>query len=356
MIGAGSWSRRHLQAWEACEDAEVVVIYNRTRQRAEKLAERFSVSDITDDASEAIGREDIDIVSISMPHNMHFALSNAAVDAGKHVFCEKPLAMDYREAREMWDRAQKAGVKTGVQFNPRIDPGVLRIRELIGEGYVGQISHVELRIASDFCADPKLPMMWRFKKSIAGSGVLGDMGVYIIDTARWLVGEFAAVSGVLSTHIHQRPIIPDGYDFFEVFGLMREDAVPETGETGDVENEDEALFLATFESGATGYLRASRVNADQGTMVLGTDGLLVRDYRTGGLFGKRKGDSEFSEIQVPPRDPNRTILSHLVDNIKQDADAGPTFYDGMKNQAVIDAVLLSAEEHRWVQLASVEEA
>ncbi|MFC1504063.1 Gfo/Idh/MocA family protein [Spirochaetota bacterium] len=350
MIGAGSWAREHLAAWDTCKVTEVVAIYNRTTERAEKLAGEFNIADITGDAQEIIERKDIDIISISMPHNMHYDLSNAAVDAGKHVFCEKPLAMNYHEAKDMLERAEKAGVKTGIQFYPRIDPVMIKIKELIEEGYAGTVKHITLTFAADWCADPKFPMTWRFRKDMAGAGALADMGVYIIDSTRWLIGEFKAVSGVLKTHIKKRFVIHGRYDHHEIRNMVRTDTLPDTSETGEVENDDEVFFHALFENGAEGYLMASRVHTNREMKIEGSRGTLIKDYKTNKLFCKKTSESELKEIPVPKKDPNVTMISQFVRNIRQDTDIGPTYYDGMKAQAVIDAVISSAKKKQWVEM------
>ena len=331
----------------------MVAIYNRTRPRAEKLAAEFAIADIYSDTESVLQRDDIDVISISMPNNMHYDLSLAAIDAGKHVYCEKPLAMNFKQADEMWARAERAGVKTGMQFNTRNDPVNIKIKNLLEEGYVGEVNHIELNFASDFCANPDLPMMWRFDKSVAGTGALGDLGVYVIDTARWLIGEFSALSGMLRTYIPERRVIPDGYDLFEVLAMGRTNDAPTTGEMAQVDNDDEAIFLARFENGITGQIKASRINNDPQTKLLGTEGVLMKDPRTNKLLGRRRGEREFSEVDVPPRDQDETIVSQFVRNIRNDSNIGPTFYDGKQNQAVIDAVVLSATQQRWVQVDEI---
>ncbi len=354
MIGGGSWARRHLEGWQKSDATQTVAIYNRTESRARKLADEFDIPVVTTDAHELIGRSDIDIISISMPHNMHAELSNAAVAAGKHVYCEKPLAMSHSEARDMWLRARDAGVKTGMQFNPRSDPIMQKIRSLIDDGYLGKIRHVEMNLASDFCADPAFPMTWRFQKAIAGTGALGDMGVYVIDSARWLVGEFAAVCGQLRTDIVERPVIPDQYDFFEVIAMSRSDDAPTTGESAIVDNDDEAIWLARFENGATGQFKASRISGEPRTQLYGSEGTLIRDYQKNRLLGKRTGESKLIEIEVPPRDPNETIISQFIRDLHNDTSIGPDYFDGMQDQGVIDAIVMSSDEGRWVCLGELD--
>jgi predicted dehydrogenase len=359
MIGGGSWADRHLKSWRIA-GYETVGIYNRTRARSEKLAQEFDIPDIYENWEPLVAREDVDVISISMPHNMHYDIALAAIDHGKHVYCEKPLAMNYTQAREMWSRSQSAGVKTGMQYNPRVDPAMIKLRELITSGHIGDITHVDLHMASDFCADPNLPMMWRFEKAVAGTGALGDMGTYMIDLARWFLGEFEAVSGMMTTRITERPIAPENFDMFENLAYARDNRrnnqTPQTAQTGVVDNEDETVFLARFEAGATGIIKASRIHNDGKLKIHGSEGTLERDSASGKIVSKLRAEREPTEVDVPARDPNETIASHFVRNLADDGDEGPTFYDGMKNMAVIDAVVRSAAERRWVELAEVEAA
>lgn len=353
MIGAGSWSSRHVEAWQAC-GAEIAILYNRTRPRADRLAEKYGIDQVTQDWREAINRTDVDVVSVSMPNNMHYELCMAGIEAGKHVYCEKPLAMNFVEAKTMWAAALDKGVKTGMQFNPRYDPAWLKIKELLDGGYIGDLRHVELNFATDAFANPSLPMMWRFDYSVSGTGALGDLGVYMIDLARWIVGEFQSVSGMLRTYVAERKVIPDEYDMFEVFAMGRKGNAPLTGETALVDNDDEAIFLAKFENGATGQIKASRVNADPVTKFLGSEGVLMRNPQTMQLVVKRSDEKEFSKVEVPSPDSYLNIVRHMYDNVMNDTDVGPNFYDGKQQQAVIDAVVRSDAERRWVDLSEFE--
>ena len=143
MIGAGSMARHHLHAWSQSDGCQVVAIFNRTRSKAEALAREFGIPRICEDADDLISGEDLDAISISMPHNLHHPLALAAIDAGKHVFCEKPLATDLQDAAEMWKRAREAGVKTGIQLGHRFSPALGRLRVLLRDGYVGQVRRIE---------------------------------------------------------------------------------------------------------------------------------------------------------------------------------------------------------------------
>lgn len=350
MVGAGSWARRHLDAWSKSSDTEVVAIYNRTRHKAEQLAKEYEIPTVCSDVDELVNRDDVDIVSVSMPHNLHFPISITAIEAGKHVFCEKPLAMNGQEARQMWERAQRSGVKTGIQFAHRVLPSLIRLRELISEGFVGPIRYFEAKNCLDLVSDPAFPLVWRFKKDIAGAGALGDIGVYIIDAARWLVGEFESVSGSMHTFIESRPTIPDGYSLYQVIQLAKDKTLPLAQGTGTVDNDDECVFLATFDNDAQGLFRVSRLDNDRGLRICGSQGVLIWEQPGNKLLGKKKGEQAFSEIEVPDDQVAPTMVTQFISNIRNDTDLPPTFYDGMKAQEVMDAVIQSAEQRCWISL------
>jgi len=351
MIGAGSWAKRHLDAWQTCPETELVAIYNRTTARAQAFADEYAIPDVYGDVESVLQRADIDIVSISMPHNLHHPIAMAAIAAGKHVFCEKPLAMDAQQAREMWSSAQRAGIKTGIQFGHRVSPAAVRMRELIQEGAIGEVQYVEGSTCYDLGSDPAFPLVWRFSKQVAGAGALADLGVYAIDAARWLVGEFTGVSGQIRTWIKHRPLIPDGYTLHQVIDMYKSSGLNLDADMGQVDNDDECLFLASFVNGAQGYFKSSRLyGGEWGIKVYGSRGSL--EWEGNKLLGKQQGEETLSTLEVPALEPAPTIVTQFVTNILNDADLSPTFYDGLQAQEVMDAVIHSAEQERWVSLSA----
>jgi predicted dehydrogenase len=273
----------------------------------------------------------------------------AAIEAGKHVFCEKPLAMDAQQAREMWSSAQRAGVKTGIQFGHRVAPAAVRMRKLIQDGTIGDIQYIEGSTCYDLGSDPGFPLVWRFSKEIAGAGALGDLGVYAIDAARWLVGEFAAVSGQMRTWIVERPLIPDGHTLHQVIDMYKGGVLDPDADMGQVDNDDECLFLASFASGAQGYFKSSRLyGGEWGIKVYGSRGMLA--WEGDKLLSKQHGEETFSVVDVQAPDPAPTIVTQFVANILEGTNQPPTFYDGLQAQEVMDTVIRSAEQGRWVSL------
>jgi predicted dehydrogenase len=350
MIGAGSMARHHLEAWSRSVDAEVIAIYNRTQHKAEALAREFAIPYVCVDVYDLIHGNDVDAVSISMPHSLHHPLAIAAIEAGKHVFCEKPLATLLDDAREMWERAEQAGLKTGIQFGHRTLPALIQLRELLHEGYAGQVQYVECSWCFDWARDPAFPLVWRFRRDVAGAGALADLGVYAIDAARWLIGEFREVSACMRTYIDRRPLPMGNHSFDEIVHMARDGRYAVSGELGAVENEDECVFLATFENGAHGFFRASRLQGEQRLAVHGSEGVLVWTLGGDKLLGRRSGQGEYDEFPVPKAVAQATIVSQFLANIVDDTDLPPTFCDGVRAQAVIEAVIRSAERRCWVQV------
>ncbi|MBT5876873.1 MAG: Gfo/Idh/MocA family oxidoreductase, partial [Candidatus Latescibacteria bacterium] len=198
IIGAGHIAKSHAKVWS--REDKLVAVCSRQLHKAEDLASSYGIPVICTTAQQLINRDDIGIVCIATPHDLHYPLAMSALKAGKHVFCEKPLALNVAEAREMCELSRQMGVKTGVQFAERTNwPSLMRLRELILEGELGEIQYFEGAWAFDWAQSPTHPMSWRFRKSSAGSGALGDLGAYMIDAARWLVGEITDVFADLVT-------------------------------------------------------------------------------------------------------------------------------------------------------------
>src|SRR3712207_761427 len=193
------------------------------------------------DYGRMLERDDIGLVDISSSGDTHHEIALAALEAGKHVLCEKPLANTLGEAREMLDAARRAGTINMVCFNYRRAPAVQLAKRLIDEGRLGDIRHWRATYLQDFILDPDFPLIWRFRKEVAGSGALGDLGAHIVDLAHFLVGPITSVIGTTETFIRERPL--------EESGAGR----------GEVTVDDAAAFLVRFESGAIGTFEATRL-------------------------------------------------------------------------------------------------
>ena len=174
-----------------------------------EAATQFGWKSHETDWKKLVARPDIDVVDVSTPNNSHAEISIAAAKAGKHVFCEKPLAMSLSEAKEMRDACNQAKVKHMVAFNYRRVPAVAFARQLIQQGKIGKIYHIRAVYLQDWILDPNFPIVWRLDAKTAGSGALGDLGAHILDLAYFLVGEIKAISATMTTFIKSRKELAD---------------------------------------------------------------------------------------------------------------------------------------------------
>ena len=307
-------------------------------------------------------RDDIDLVDVSTPGNTHREISIAALEAGKHVICEKPLANTLDEAREMLEAARNAGTVNMVCFNYRRAPAVQLAKKLVEEGRLGEIRHWRAVYLQDFILDPQMPMMWRFDKEIAGSGALGDIGAHLVDLAHFLIGPIRSVVGTAETFIKERPVEP-GAD-----GMA------------PVTVDDAVAFLTRFESGTTGTFEATRLAPGRRNRnsfeINGSEGSLAFDLERMNelqvFFADEPSETAgFRTINVTDPDhpymqawwPSGHIIGYehtfvhtikdLLDGIGSGQSPAPTFEDGYRCQAVLDAVERSIEGGSWTEPVAV---
>ncbi len=349
VIGTGGIATaRHLPAFkeaEAAGKAELVAVSDVMETSARAAAAQFGVPHAFTDYRDLLALP-LDAVSICTPNNIHEEISLTAIAAGKHVLCEKPLAMDFAGAQRMYERATLAGVKTAVNFRYRWIPAAGFLHDLIAAGELGEIYHVYADYFNGSLHDPTAPISWRNSRAASGTGALGDLASHIIDLCRWWVGEFAGVQGYLHTFTPRRPLT--------------------TGGEGDVDVDDAVTFRARFVGGAEGVINASRCaigrNNHQRIEIYGTKGAAIYEiekYDRGGdmlrlcLGSAQARQDVFAQVPVPPAylagNPQR-VMADFIDAIRADTAPSPDFADGMRCQEVLDAVELSAHESRFVEL------
>jgi predicted dehydrogenase len=350
---------------------EMKVICGRDRAGVESAAKQLGWAETETDWRKVIARGDIGLVDITTGNDTHCEMALAAAEAKKHIFCEKPLALNVREARQMLEAAEKAGVRHMVNFNYRKVPAVQLARKMIQDGAIGKIYHWRAVYLQDWIVDPSFPLVWRLKKELAGSGAHGDINAHIIDLARLLVGEIAEVSGLMTTFIKERP---------EPTSMTGISAT--AGEKmGEVTVDDASAFLARFENGAIGTFEASRfatgrknfnsfeVNGSEGSLIFNLERLNELQFFSRRDPSDRQG---FRTILVTESEhpfmqgwwpPGHTIgwehsFTHqvvdLMDAIAHHKPASPTFEDGLKCQQILEAVERSSETRQWVRPADIE--
>src|SRR5215475_545721 len=204
IIGAGFAKTTQIPGFKNCEGARIVAIASARREHAEEVAHEFDIPNVEDDWRGVIARDDIDLVSIVTPVVTHYEITLAALDAGKSVLCEKPMAMNADEARRMTERARAAGVLALIDHELRFLPGRIKMRELIRSGEIGKVRHAALTFRSDSRADANRPWNW-WSDEKQGGGALGAIGSHVVDGFRWLLGaEVSDVVANLATHVLER--------------------------------------------------------------------------------------------------------------------------------------------------------
>lgn len=347
-------------------------ICGRNEAKVRSAAAQFGWKGVETDWRTLVGREDIDLVDVSTPNNSHAEIAIAAARNGKHVFCEKPLAMTLTEAKEMRDACDEAKVKHMVAFNYRRVPAVAFARQLIAQGKIGEIYHMRAVYLQDWILDPDFPLVWRLDANTAGSGALGDLGAHILDLAYFLVGEIAAVSATTATFIKERKELAGVTD-----GLGAAAGAGKSAVTVD----DAFVAIAQFKNGALGTFEATRfangrknyncfeINGSKGSIVFNLERMNELQYLSS---DDDAGVQGFRDILITNGAkhpyvgawwPGGHIIGWEHSHIHQVADLcdaigkgempSPSFHDGCKNQAVLEAVTQSSKTRHWETVAAV---
>ncbi|TFC53772.1 MULTISPECIES: Gfo/Idh/MocA family protein [unclassified Cryobacterium] len=262
LIGTAFMGAAHSQAWRTAprffdlpREPEMALLVGRSADTTAAQATKLGWQEWSTDWREAVSRDDIDVIDICTPGDTHAEIALAALAAGKHVLCEKPLANSVAEAVAMADAAEQAaqsGVLSMCGFSYRRTPALALARRFIAEGRLGAIRHVRADYLQDWLSDPAAPLSWRLDKAKAGSGALGDIGAHSIDTAQWLTGEsITEVSATLRTFVTERPQRGAAAG---LGGVADPDAA-----RGPVTVDDAMVFTATFSGGALGVFEATRM-------------------------------------------------------------------------------------------------
>src|SRR6266851_201945 len=351
IIGAGFARTTQIPGFKACAGAKIVAIASAHRERAAEVAREFAIDHVEDDWRALVARDDIDLVSIVTPVVTHCEMTLAALERGKAVLCEKPMAMNAGEALRMTERAREAGVLALIDHELRFLPGRIKLRELVRRGDIGKVRHARLTFRSDSRADPNRPWNWWSDKK-QGGGALGAIGSHVVDGFRWLLDtEVSAVSSNLATHIPQRK---------NESGAMRE-----------VTTDDEANLLLRFTDGeltegATGNVSMSLVESgktEHRLEISGAKGALMIE-ESGELWRSRVGEGEWKRVEADRgelapgmRDGgwargftrfSRRIVEALQEG-RTTLEGAATFEDGYRTQLVLDAARRSHESGCWAK-------
>lgn len=341
-------------------------VCGRTEASVKKAADDLGWEGYATDWRKVIEDPEIDVVDVSTPGDSHCEIACAAAEAGKIVFCEKPIGNTLAEAEKMRDAVKKSGKPSAVFHNYRKAPAVALAKKLIQEGRLGTLYHMRAVYLQDWIADPGFPLVWRLQKEKSGSGAHGDINSHIIDLGRHLMGEFEEVCGTMHTFIKQRPMVGATDDKL---------GATASAEMGEVTVDDAAMFLARFKNRALGTFEASRfavgrknynrfeINGSRGSVVFNLERMNELEYYNNDDPSETHG---FRVIQATQGDhpyaghywPTAHIIGYehtfinliadAVTAISQGEEPSPNIEDGYLNQRVLDAVERSHASRGWI--------
>ncbi|MGW1721515.1 Gfo/Idh/MocA family protein [Streptomyces sp. NPDC002306] len=377
VVGFGWMGRVHTQAYlrvrhhypDLALRPELVTVAEDVPGRAEEAAARYGFASTARDWREVAADPRVAAVSVTAPNFLHREIGVAMAEAGKHLWIEKPVGLTVADARAVADAVAKAGVQGAVGFNYRNAPAVEAARELIASGGIGTVTHVRIRLFSDYAAHPEGALTWRFERERGGSGVLGDLASHGADLAHHLLGDIASLTADTAVFVPERA---------RPLGATAGHTRAAGGELGPVENEDYVNCLLRFASGARGVLEACRVSVGEqnnyGFEVHGTEGAVFWDFRRMNELGVSRGtgyqdqpvgtvyvgpgDGEFGAFQPGAAnamgyDDLKVIEAYrFLRSVAEDTPYGATLTDAVRGAAVLDAMTRSAESGAWVNVAS----
>jgi predicted dehydrogenase len=386
LIGQAFMGRAHSNAWSQVTrffTPPVTPVQKTICAREEKSLKKFAKTwgweGYTTDWKQLCAAEDIDLVDIGSPNHLHKPMALAALEAGKHVACEKPLAGTLDDAREMRDAARKAKTQTFVWYNYRRVPAVAMAHQLVKSRKLGDIRHVRAQYLQDW-ADESVPLAWRFDKKYAGSGAHGDLNAHIIDMTRFVTGdEISEISGALAeTFVKERPVM-EGSAAGGIAGGLKSGK-----KKGKVTVDDTVLFLARFKGGAVASFEAARqATGNQnrnGFEINGTKGSVRWDFERMNLLEyydatapratqgwatimcTHAGDHPYVDAWWP--DAHIIGYEHGFVNMASDVLRVlggrkplvplPDFEDAYQTQRVLEAALIAARQKQAVRLSQVK--
>ncbi|MEV7146027.1 Gfo/Idh/MocA family oxidoreductase [Streptomyces sp. NPDC093084] len=375
VVGFGWMGRVHTQAYqrvlhhfpELPVRPELVTVAEEVPGRAEEAAARYGFAFTARDWREVAADPRVHAVSVTAPNFLHREIGVAMAGAGKHLWIEKPVGLSAADAGAVADAVAKAGVQGTVGFNYRNAPAVAYARDLVASGELGTVTHVRIRLLSDYAAHPDGALTWRYERARGGTGVLGDLASHGVDLARFLLGEITALAADTAVFIPERA---------RPTGATAGHTLATGGALGPVENEDYVSCLLRFASGARGVLEACRVSVGEqnnyGFEVHGTRGAVFWDYRRMGELGVSRGtsyqDQPVATVFVGPGhgeygafqpgaanamgydDLKVVEARNFLRSIAEGTPCGPTLADAVHSATALDAMSRSAAQGTWVSL------
>lgn len=376
MVGYAFMGVAHSQAWRNAPrffdlplHPDMAAVAGRDAAAVSAAAAKLGWSSTETDWKALVSRDDIDLVDICTPGDTHAEIAIAALEAGKHVLCEKPLANSVEEAEAMVRAAERAPGLAMVGFTYRRVPAIQLARTLVADGRIGTVRHVRAQYLQDWIADPQAPLSWRLDKQKAGSGALGDIGAHIVDLAQFVTGEsVTGVSAVLETFVKERPVASAHSGLHGTAGT----------ETGPVTVDDAAIFLGRMSGGGLATFEATRfawgrknairleINGSAGSLAFDFEDMNVLHF-----FDASQPAAEAGFRRIVVTEPEHAYVAawwpaghglgyehafthqavDLITAIASRTQPEPSFADGLAVQRVLDAVERSAaDDSRWTSV------
>jgi predicted dehydrogenase len=382
IIGSKFMGKAHSSAWSRVHrffdvpfEPVLKVACGRPGGSLQSFADRWGWESTSTDWIEVVNRTDVDIVDIAVPTYLHHEMAIGAAKAGKHVFCEKPIALTHQQAVEMNAAAEKAGIVHYLNHNYRRCPAVSLAKQLIEESRLGRLFHWRAAYLQSWIVDPEFPLTWHLRRETAGSGPHADLNSHLVDLARFLIGEVRQVTAMTAQFVKDRPLPVEGSS-----GAFEAGQLTQVRGTGAVTVEDAAFMLARFENGVLGSFEASRfapgrknyntfeVYGSKGSITFNLERMNELNFFSSDDPGCAQG---FRNILVteashpylnawwPPGHIigyEHTFVNAMADflsAIASGAHVKPNFADGVKEMAILDAALESAQTGRTVGVATV---
>ncbi len=376
MIGGGFMGKAHAMAyavmpmffWPAPAIPHRKVVVDLTDSAAQDARDSFGFDEASSNWKDTVNRSDIDIVDICTPNNAHAEIAIEALRAGKHVICEKPLASTLEESVAMVEAAEASGTTTMVAFNYRRTPAVALAKKFIEEGKIGDVINFRGTYLQDWSADPNGPLSWRFQKSIAGSGAVGDIGTHVVDMAHYLVGPIETVQAITPTYVKTRPMQQGSVDKLGASDKSSD------AERAEVDVDDEVMSMVRFKSGAIGSIEATRNAWGRNNFLTleihGTKGSILFNYERRDelqvMFADDPTEARgFRTIYTGPAHPygeglwpipalgigyGETKIIECYDFFKavvEGTQPSPNFQEALLTEKVADALLRSGKTGEW---------
>lgn len=383
MIGCGFMGKAHSNGWRQATHffplKADVVMHTVVGCKAEaktvlpQAVAKWGFNQGSTDWRKVVSSPEIDIVDIVAPNHVHAEIAIEAARNKKHILCEKPLAMNSKQCDEMIKAVKKAGVVHMVNQNYRRVPAIAFAKKMIEEGALGKIFHYRARYAQDWIVDPEFPLVWRLRKEVSGSGAHGDICAHIIDMARYLVGEFSEVCGMMETFIKKRPLEDKGAKKEGLGGTAT------SKKMGTVTVDDTSLFIGRFKNGAVANLEATRfalgrknnivveINGSKGSLYFDFEDMNRLKFFDNTQSADRQGFRDILVTQPGGLHPYAGLwwppghiigyehsfvhaIGDFVNAVVDGKSVQPTFEDGLMNERVLEAVERSAQTRQWVKV------